>query len=83
MSRQCQICGKKGLYGSRISHSHRVTKRRQLPNLQKVRVKLGGRIKTILICTKCLKAGKVQKEVRPQKVRPQEVRSQVVTTSKV
>jgi large subunit ribosomal protein L28 len=63
MSRRCKICGKKGLYGSRISHSHRVTKRRQFPNLHKVKVKVGDGIKAILICTKCLKLGKVEKVV--------------------
>lgn len=63
MGRRCQLCGKKGLYGSRISHSHRVTKRRQFPNLQKVKVRVGDRIKVMLICTKCLKLGKVEKVV--------------------
>ena len=64
MSRRCEICGKKGLYGSRISHSHRVTKRRQFPNLQKVKVKFEDKIKSIFVCTKCLKANKVEKVVR-------------------
>jgi large subunit ribosomal protein L28 len=61
MSWRCSICGKKGLYGSRISHSHRVTKRRQLPNLQKIKTKQKGKIKRVLVCTKCLKSGKVEK----------------------
>jgi large subunit ribosomal protein L28 len=63
MSRRCEVCGKKGLYGSRISHSHRVTKRRQYPNLQKVRVRIEGKIKRIFVCAKCLKANKVEKVV--------------------
>ncbi|MBI4721925.1 MAG: 50S ribosomal protein L28 [Candidatus Stahlbacteria bacterium] len=67
MSRRCEICGKKGLYGATISHSHRVTKRRQFPNLQKVKVKLDDKVKSIFVCTKCLKANKVEKVVH-QKV---------------
>lgn len=67
MSRRCDVCGKKGLYGSRISHSHRVTKRRQYPNLQKVKVRGEGGIKRILVCAKCLKANKVEKVVSTSK----------------
>ena len=39
------------------------TRRRFNPNLQKVRVLLNGVAKRAYICTKCLKAGKVQKAV--------------------
>jgi len=39
------------------------TKRRFDPNLQKVRVLLKGKAQRAYICTKCLKAGKVQKAV--------------------
>ncbi|MCK4307240.1 50S ribosomal protein L28 [candidate division WOR-3 bacterium] len=60
MSRRCSICGKKGLYGSQISHSHHVTKRRQFPNLRKIRTKVDGKIKAVLVCAKCLKANKVE-----------------------
>jgi large subunit ribosomal protein L28 len=37
------------------------TKRRFEPNLQRVRVLVGGRAKRVYVCTRCLKAGKVQK----------------------
>ena len=40
--------------------------RRFLPNLQKVRVILDGRIQPIRVCAKALKAGKVQKAPRRQ-----------------
>ncbi|MDI6839792.1 MAG: 50S ribosomal protein L28 [bacterium] len=60
MARKCEICSKRGLYGSSISHSHRVTKRRQFPNLHTVRTKVGGKVKRILICTRCLRSGKVE-----------------------
>jgi large subunit ribosomal protein L28 len=38
MARRCQLTGKRPLVGNRVSHSHRKTKRRQLPNLQKKRI---------------------------------------------
>lgn len=34
MSRYCQVTGARPLTGNRVSHSHRRTKRRWLPNLQ-------------------------------------------------
>ncbi len=39
------------------------TKRRFNPNLQRVRVLLNGVARRAYICTRCLKAGKVQKAV--------------------
>jgi large subunit ribosomal protein L28 len=39
------------------------TKRRFDPNLQRVRVYLKGKAQRAYICTKCLKAGKVQKAI--------------------
>ncbi|MDX6511494.1 MAG: large subunit ribosomal protein [Gaiellaceae bacterium] len=39
------------------------TKRRFNPNLQRVRVLLDGTPQRAYVCTRCLKAGKVQKAV--------------------
>jgi len=61
MSKRCEICGKGPLVGNNVSHAHNLTKRRWLPNLQKVRAKVDGQVKRILVCTKCLKAGRVMK----------------------
>ncbi len=74
MSRVCDICGKGPVAGRTISRrgmakkkggvGKKVTgiaKRRFFPNLQRVRAILDGIRKTIRVCTKCLKAGKVQK----------------------
>ena len=38
MARRCQLTGVGPLTGNRVSHSHRKTKMRQLPNLQKKRI---------------------------------------------
>lgn len=37
MSRICQVTGKRPLYGNKVSHSNRKTRRRQQVNLQKHR----------------------------------------------
>ncbi len=61
MSKMCDICGKKPMVGNHISHAHNVTKRRFNPNLQRVRAIEGGRAKKLVVCTACLKSGRVQK----------------------
>jgi large subunit ribosomal protein L28 len=61
MSKMCEICGKKPMVGSHISHAHNVNKRRFNPNLQKVRSASKGRTKTMVVCTECIKSGRVQK----------------------
>ena len=38
MARRCQLTGKGPLSGNRVSHSHKKTRRRQLPNLQSKRL---------------------------------------------
>jgi large subunit ribosomal protein L28 len=64
MASVCTVCGKKPSFGMSISHSHRRTKRRWNPNIQRVRAVVNGSTKRIDVCTGCLKAGKVQKAVR-------------------
>jgi len=74
MSTICQICGKGTSSGSRIVrhglakkkggiglHTTGVTKRLFKANLQKVRVKVGSGVKTMTVCTSCIKAGKIAK----------------------
>jgi large subunit ribosomal protein L28 len=61
MSQRCEICGKGPAFGSRISHAHNVTARRWNPNLQHVKVKIGGKVKKMYVCTRCLKSGGVEK----------------------
>jgi len=61
MSRVCEICGKKPIVGYNVSHAHNKTKRRWLPNLQKVKTIQNGRKKKIRVCTSCIKSGKVVK----------------------
>jgi len=49
------------MVGSYVSHAHNVTKRRFNPNLQRVRTLRNGKIKKMLVCTNCIKAGAVVK----------------------
>ena len=63
MAAVCEVCGKKPSFGMTISHSHVRSKRRWSPNLQRVRAVVNGSTKRIDVCTRCLKAGKVQKAV--------------------
>lgn len=59
MARICEVCGKGPQTGHNVSHSIRRTKRRWLPNLQRVKAVQGKSSVTLRVCTKCLKAGKV------------------------
>jgi len=70
MAKNCEICGKKPIYGNNISHAHNITKRRWNPNLQRIRALVNGVPKRITVCTSCLKAGKVLKNVKNRKTRP-------------
>ncbi len=71
MAKVCAVCGKKPVSGNNVSHAHNKTKRRFLPNLQPVRAIVNGTPKRITVCTSCIKAGKVIKNVRGQsKSRP-------------
>ncbi|HAF70019.1 TPA: 50S ribosomal protein L28 [Candidatus Acetothermia bacterium] len=61
MAKVCEICGKRPERGNVVSHSGRRSHRVRFPNLQRVRVFHEGRRKVMRVCTRCLKAGKVQK----------------------
>ncbi len=77
MSRVCEICGKGPSTGNRIIrkglekkkggiglHITGITRRRFLPNLQRIRVVSDGAVRSRRVCTGCIKAGKVVKAAR-------------------
>ena len=64
MAAVCEVCGEHPSFGMAVSHSHRRTKRRWNPNIQRVRAVVNGSTKRVNVCTSCLKAGKVVKAVR-------------------
>jgi len=59
MAKRCDVCGKGHQTGMSVSHSHVRTKRRWLPNLQRVKAIQNGTRLTMRVCAKCLKANKV------------------------
>lgn len=61
MSRVCSVCGKSPSMGCNVSHSHRRTPHTFYPNIQSVRAIVDGAPKRVKVCTKCLKANKVQR----------------------
>jgi large subunit ribosomal protein L28 len=61
MARVCDICGKMPSSGNNVSHANNRTRRRWRPNLQRVRASIGGGVRRILACTRCIRSGKVVK----------------------
>jgi len=55
----CDLCGKGPGFGNNVSHSHRRTRRRWNPNVQRVRAMVGGTRKRLYVCTSCIKAGRI------------------------
>ncbi len=68
MAAVCEVCGKKPSFGMNISHSHRRTKRRWNPNIQRVRAVVDGTPRRLHVCTSCIRSGRVEK--RPVRTRP-------------
>lgn len=74
MAKVCDLCGKGPMSGNRIIrhglekkkggiglHTTGVTRRRFLPNLQKLRLVVKGKPQTVNICMSCLKTGRYPK----------------------
>ena len=61
MARRCEICGKGPSVGNNVSHANNRTKRRWLPNLQRVKAQVSGTVKRIRVCTRCIRSGWVKK----------------------
>jgi len=74
MSRECYQCGKKPVAGRSMAmkgiakkkggiglHCTGVSRRRFLPNLQRIRARIGGCVKRITVCTSCIQKGLIQK----------------------
>ena len=64
MARVCQVTGKAPMVGHQVSHANNKTKRRFNPNLQRVRHQdANGTVRTLDVCTRCLRSGCVVKPV--------------------
>ena len=60
---KCDICGKGVTFGIKMSHSHRRSNRSWKPNVKKVRAIVNGSVKSVYVCTRCLRSGKVERAV--------------------
>ena len=66
MARICAVCGKRPQVGNLVSHANNKVKRWVYPNVHKMRFIVTGCPSTVhndKVCTKCVKAKKVQKVV--------------------
>jgi large subunit ribosomal protein L28 len=72
MPKICAVCGKKPSFGNSRSHSMVATKRRFDPNLQRVRMYLGGKPTRAYVCTRCLKKNKAEVQKLPPRGQKQE-----------
>ncbi|MGE4344953.1 MAG: 50S ribosomal protein L28 [Geoalkalibacter sp.] len=64
MAKVCEVCGKKPSTGNNVSHAHNKTRKTWYPNLQKVKaIQSGGTVRTIKVCTRCIRAGAVKKAI--------------------
>lgn len=61
MASVCELCGKKPGFGMRLSHSHRRTKRRFNPNVQRVRLVVDGTPMRKYVCTSCIRTNRLVK----------------------
>lgn len=74
MGKQCEVCGKSVAFGGAkqtrglpkkqggvgVKIKGR-SKRKFKPNIQRVRVKVGGSTKRMSVCTRCISSGRVEK----------------------
>lgn len=63
MSQKCCVCGKGQTSGNAVSHSNIHTRRKWNVNIQNVKINDNGTIKKALVCTRCLRSGKVNRVV--------------------
>jgi large subunit ribosomal protein L28 len=63
MSRTCEICGKRPSTGNNVSHANNKTKKVWYPNLQKIKTVRNGTVRSMKICTRCIRSNAVTKAV--------------------
>ena len=58
---KCEICDKAVNFGLQVSHSNRKSNRAWKANVKKVRANVDGSVKSVNICTKCLRSNNVER----------------------
>jgi large subunit ribosomal protein L28 len=77
MARQCDLCKRGPQTGNQVTIRGKakylggvgtkitgITRRQFKPNLQRVKITVGGGNRTVLCCTRCLRSGAVRKAVQ-------------------
>ena len=77
MGMQCDICGKKPILGNQIARRGKAkylggvgrkvtgkTKRRFVPNLQRVKIEIDGTVQTVRVCVKAIRGGLIKRPVK-------------------
>lgn len=55
MSGRCEICERKPMHGNNVSFSQRRTRRRFVLNVHRRHLEIDGALRTLNICTRCLR----------------------------
>ena len=65
MANICVVCNKRPQVANNVSNANNRTKRWVYPNVHNMRFRLKGQtsIKSGAVCTKCVKAGKIEKVI--------------------
>ncbi len=58
---RCEICEKQKVFEQQVSHSHRRSARTFKPNLRTVKAVVDGTLKTVKVCSRCLRSGLVER----------------------
>lgn len=64
MARFCELCNKGPTTGNLVSHSNIKTRTRWLPNLKRMKAVVDGTTRTLRVCTRCIRSGKVTRPVK-------------------
>ena len=77
MGMQCDVCGKKPVLGNHYARRGKAkylggvgrkvtgkTKRRFKPNLQRVKIVVDGKVKTVRVCVKAIRSGLAKRPVK-------------------
>ncbi len=76
MTQKCDVCGKTPVVGNAVCQRGKpkylggngrkttgISKRKFKPNLQKIRIQVGGGVAKKRVCTSCIRSGNIEKAV--------------------
>lgn len=77
MGRKCEVCGKAPLQGNQVTTRGKakylggvgtkvtgISRRTFQPNLQRIKISVGGGNRRVRVCTQCIRSGKIRKAVQ-------------------